>query len=180
MNLPNKITVARFFLVPVFAVIILLPYDWAKIAALVVFLIACLSDFFDGYLARKKNMVTDFGKLMDPLADKLLVCTALICFVKERDNFPAWCAILIIAREFIISGIRQIAAEKKQIIMASIWGKIKTVTQMILCVLFILDLDNDYSYLAQNLFVWIASFFTVLSLVDYIIKNFDIFRKATK
>ena len=125
-------------------------------------------------------MVTDFGKLMDPLADKLLVCTALICFVKERDNFPAWCAILIIAREFIISGIRQIAAEKKQIIMASIWGKIKTVTQMILCVLFILDIDNDYSYLAQNLFVWIASFFTVLSLVDYNIKNFDIFRKATK
>ena len=119
MNLPNKITVARFFLVPVFAVMILLPYDWAKIAALAVFVLACISDFFDGYLARKKNLVTDFGKLMDPLADKLLVCTALICFVKERDNFPAWCAILIMAREFIISGIRQIAAEKNHIIMFS-------------------------------------------------------------
>ena len=89
MNIPNRITVTRFFLVPVFAVIFLLQQPWSNTVALVVFLIACISDFFDGYLARKKGLVTDFGKLMDPLADKLLVCTSLVCFVELRENFPA-------------------------------------------------------------------------------------------
>ena len=180
MNLPNKITVARFIMVPIFAVIFLLQLPWSNTVALIVFVIACFSDFLDGYLARKKKMVTDFGKLMDPLADKLLVCTALVCFVEIRTNFPAWCAILIIAREFIISGIRQLAAEKKIIIMASIWGKAKTVSQMITCILFILNIDHPAFTLAENIFVWIAAALTVISLVDYIIKNREIFVKASK
>ena len=180
MNLPNKITIFRFIMVPVFAVIFLIQLPWSNTVGLIVFAIACISDFFDGYLARKNNLVTDFGKLMDPLADKLLVCTALVCFVQVRDNFPAWCAILIIAREFIISGIRQLAAEKKIIIMASIWGKAKTVSQMITCILFILDIDNSVFTLAENIFVWIAAALTMISLIDYIIKNREIFEKASK
>ncbi|MCR5331396.1 MAG: CDP-diacylglycerol--glycerol-3-phosphate 3-phosphatidyltransferase [Lachnospiraceae bacterium] len=180
MNLPNKITVARFIMVPIFAVIFLIQLPWSNVVGLVVFLIACISDFFDGYLARKNNLVTDFGKLMDPLADKLLVCTALVCFIEVRDNFPAWCAILIIAREFIISGIRQLGAEKKIIIMASIWGKAKTVLQMITCILFILDYDHPAFTLAENIFMWLAAAMTVISLVDYIFKNRVIFEKASK
>ena len=180
MNLPNKITVVRFFMVPVFAVIFLLEKPWSNNIGLVVFLIACISDFFDGYLARKNNLITDFGKLMDPLADKLLICTALVCFVELRDNFPAWCAILIIAREFIISGIRQIAAEKKCIIMASYWGKTKTVVQMILCVFFILDLDYNWFVVCENIFMWLSAALTVISLVDYIVKNRSIFVSASK
>ena len=180
MNIPNRITVTRFFLVPVFAVIFLLQQPWSNTVALVVFLIACISDFFDGYLARKKGLVTDFGKLMDPLADKLLVCTALVCFVELRDNFPAWCAILIIAREFIISGIRQIAAEKKIIIMASVWGKAKTIAQMFTCITFILNLDYEWFRITENVLMWLAAILTVISLLDYIIKNRVIFEKATK
>ena len=180
MNLPNKITVFRFFLVPLFAVAFLLQFSWSNIAALVIFLIACVSDFFDGFLARKKNQVTDFGKLMDPLADKLLVCTALVCFVEARENFPAWCAILIIAREFIISGVRQLAAEKNTIIMASWWGKSKTVVQMITCILFILDVKNDVFLMLENIFMWLAAALTVISLVDYIVKNRNIFINASK
>lgn len=175
MNLPNKITVARFVLVPVFAIIFLLQLPWSNTVGLIVFLIACISDFFDGYIARRDNLVTDFGKLMDPLADKLLVCTALICFVEIRENFPAWCAILIVAREFIISGIRQIAAEKKVIIMASMWGKAKTAVQMITCILFILNLDYSWFGIAETVSMWLASALTVISLVDYVIKNRNIF-----
>ena len=161
--------------VPVFAVIFMLQLPWSNTAGLVIFLIACISDFFDGYIARRDNLVTDFGKLMDPLADKLLVCTALICFVEIRENFPAWCAILIVAREFIISGIRQIAAEKKIIIMASIWGKAKTTVQMITCILYILNLEYSWFCIAETVSMWLASALTVISLLDYVIKNRNIF-----
>ena len=150
-------------MIPVFAVVFLIRQPWSDIAALVIFLVAAFSDFLDGYIARKKNMITDFGKLMDPLADKMLVSTALICFVALRTNFPAWCAILITAREFIISGFRQIAAEKKVVIMASWWGKIKTVVQMIMCVLFILNLDLTWFGAAQSIFMYLASLLTVIS-----------------
>ena len=176
MNLPNKITVFRLFLVPLFAVVFLLDFRGSDTIALVIFVIACVSDFFDGYIARKNNLITDFGKLMDPLADKLLICTALICFVKLRGNFPAWCAILIVSREFVISGIRQVAAEKKKIIMASFWGKFKTVAQMVMCGLFILNLDFTGFYIAEIIIMWLASVLTLLSLVDYIVKNVNIFR----
>ena len=180
MNLPNKITVFRFFLVPLFACIFLLQFSWSNTTALIVFLVACITDFFDGYLARKNHQVTDFGKLMDPLADKLLICTALVCFVELRPNFRAWCAIIIVAREFIISGVRQLAAEKNTIIMASWWGKTKTVVQMIMSVLFILDLQYQWFILLENIFMWAAAALTVISLIDYIVKNRQIFVNASK
>ena len=178
MNLPNKITVFRFILIPVFAAIFLLQLPWSNTVALVVFTVACVSDFFDGYIARKEHLITDFGKLMDPLADKMLICTALVCFVELRDNFPAWCAILILAREFAISGVRQLAADKNVIIMASYWGKVKTVVQMVLCVLFILNLEYKWFIILEDISVWLASALTVISLVDYIVKNRKIFKET--
>ena len=161
-------------MIPVFGVVFLLRQPWSDLTALIIFLVAAFSDFLDGYLARKNNMVTDFGKLMDPLADKMLVSTALICFVGIRAEFPAWCAIIIIAREFIISGFRQIAAEKHVIIMASWWGKIKTVVQMIMCVLFIFTIDAVWYSYARLVFMWLAAALTIISLADYIIKNRDV------
>lgn len=180
MNLPNKITVFRFFLIPVFAVTFLVNFPYHEIVALVIFSIASISDFFDGYLARKYNLVTDFGKLMDPLADKLLVCVALVCFVQVRDNFPCWCAIVILAREFIISGIRQLAAEKKIIIQASLWAKSKTVTQLITCILYILDWNYKWFEYAEVGCMLIATALTIISLVDYVIKNRDVLKYASK
>ncbi len=158
-------------MIPVFAVVFLLQQSWSDAVSLAVFLIAAFSDFLDGYLARKNNMVTDFGKLMDPLADKMLVSTALICFTAIRPGFPAWCAIIIIAREFIISGFRQIAAEKNVIIMASWWGKIKTVVQMIMCIMFILNIDAAWYDITRTVIMWLAAALTVISLIDYIVKN---------
>lgn len=186
MTTPNKITVFRFCLIPVFAVAFLLETAFPankftlNLIALIVFLIASISDFFDGYLARKNNEVTDFGKLMDPLADKMLVCTALICFIQLRDNFPCWCAVLVVAREFIITGFRQLAAEKKTIIMASMWGKIKTVISLIMCCLFIADWQFGWFKLLETVSMWLATIFTVISLVDYLIKNWRVMRECTK
>lgn len=182
MNLPNKITVFRFCLIPVFTVVFMLQNLWApcRQIALVIFIVASLSDFFDGYLARKNNQVTDFGKLMDPLADKMLVTTALVCFV-QFCGFPCWCAILIILREFIISGLRQLAAEKKIIIMASYWGKTKTVVQLIMCILYLLHWTQyGWFMLLEKISVWAAAILTVISLIDYIIKNKEILRQCSK
>ena len=178
MNLPNKITVFRFILIPIFAIVFLLQLPWSNVAALVIFVIACISDFFDGYIARKENLITDFGKLMDPLADKMLVCTALVCFVELRENFPAWCAILVLAREFAISGIRQLAADKDVIIMASNWGKVKTTIQMITCILFIANFDYEWFYITETVFMWLAAALTVISLIDYCVKNKSIFKET--
>lgn len=186
MNLPNKITVFRFCLIPVFTVAFLLEgvfpdhKQLVDLIALFIFAVASVSDFFDGYLARKNHEITDFGKLMDPLADKMLVCTALICFVQLRDNFPCWCAAVVIAREFIITGFRQLAAEKKTIIMASYWGKTKTFVSMIMCILYILDLQLKWFTVSETIFMWASTILTVVSLVDYLIKNWDIMRQASK
>lgn len=181
MNLPNKITVFRIILIPIFTVILLgqfLPNS--DIIALVIFCVACASDFIDGYLARKHKQITDFGKLMDPLADKLLVCIALICFVELRDNFPSWVAILIISREFIISGFRQLAADKGIIIQAGYWGKIKTVVQMFTCIAFIMDLQYDWFTTVENCLMYAATALTVISLIDYLVKNWKIMKMASK
>lgn len=180
MNLPNKITVFRFVLIPVFAVVFLLELPWSNITALVIFCVACLSDFFDGYLARKNNLITDFGKLMDPLADKLLVCLALICFVQLRENFPAWCAIVIISREFIITGYRQLAAEKGTIIQAGYWGKTKTVVQMFLCIFYIWDLNYEWFHIAEDVLMYAATLLTLISLIDYLIRNRHILLNASR
>ena len=186
MNLPNKITVFRFCLIPVFAVAFLMELVFPEnkqlvdYIALAIYAVASISDFFDGYLARKNNEVTDFGKLMDPLADKMLVATAMICFVQLRDNFPCWCAVVVVAREFIISGFRQLAAEKKTIIMASYWGKVKTVVSMIMCILYILDWQYRWFNISETVFMWAATALTVISLADYLVKNWHVMREASK
>lgn len=171
MNLPNKITIFRIILVPLFVVLLLvtaIPYH--ELLALIVFSIACISDALDGYLARKRNLVTDFGKFMDPLADKILVCSALICFV-ENGQMPAWIVLIIIAREFIINGFRLIAANKGVVIAASVWAKTKTAAQMITCFLLILNIEGTVVYILEQIMIYLSLALTVISLVDYIVKN---------
>ena len=140
MNLPNKLTILRIIMIPFFVFFLLsgVGGSASKWIALVIFAAASITDTLDGYIARRDNLITDFGKFMDPLADKLLVCSALICFV-ELDKLPAWMVIIIIAREFIISGFRLIAAENGIVIAANYWGKFKTVSQMIMIILLMLD-----------------------------------------
>ena len=140
-----------------------------KYISLAIFVVASVTDWFDGKLARKYNLVTNFGKFMDPLADKLLVCSAMICFI-ELDKLPAWIVIIIIGREFIISGFRLIAAENGVVIAANYWGKFKTVSQMLMVILLILDLGGVFHTIAQVL-MWIALVLTVVSLADYMVKN---------
>lgn len=173
MNLPNKLTVLRVILVPFF-VFFLLGADWigsfSPYIALIIFIVASLTDMLDGKIARKYNLITNFGKFMDPLADKLLVCSALICFV-DMHRMPTWVVLIIIAREFIISGFRLIAADNGIVIAASYWGKFKTVSQMIMIILMIMNLDNQVFQGAITLFVVIAVALTIISLIDYIVKN---------
>ena len=146
MNLPNKLTVLRVIMVPFFVFFMLTDVGGAanKWIALAIFVIASLTDMLDGKIARKYNLVTNFGKFMDPLADKLLVCSALICFV-ELDKLPAWMVIIIIAREFIISGFRLVAADNGIVIAASYWGKFKTTFQMLMIIYLVVDLQFAYA-----------------------------------
>ncbi len=172
MNTPNKLTIARVIMIPFFVAFLM--YDIAgsagKWVALAIFIIASLTDTLDGYLARKYHLVTNFGKFMDPLADKLLVCSALICFT-ATGQLAAWITIIIIAREFIISGFRLIAADNGVVIAASYWGKFKTVSQMILIILMIMDIQNSAFQMLIQVVLVIAVVLTVVSLIDYIIKN---------
>ncbi|RKJ07147.1 CDP-diacylglycerol--glycerol-3-phosphate 3-phosphatidyltransferase [bacterium D16-54] len=171
MNLPNKLTVLRVILIPFFVAAVLFDEGDSQIfryLAASIFIVASLTDMLDGKIARKYNLVTNFGKFMDPLADKLLVCAALICLV-ELEQLPAWMVIVIVSREFIISGFRLVAAEQGIVIAASYWGKFKTTFQMIAIILMIVDLRvlNPATWLCT----WIALILTVVSLVDYIQKN---------
>ena len=178
MNLPNKLTVFRVILIPFFVVLLLFDItaydDWI---ALAIFIIASLTDFLDGHIARKYNLVTNFGKFMDPLADKLLVCSALICLV-ELSRIPAWIVILIIAREFIISGFRLIASDNGVVIAASYWGKFKTTFQIVMICLMIANLES--LYLVTQVVMWAALILTVVSLVDYLIKNRGVMQESGK
>ena len=171
MNTPNKLTVARMILVP-FLVVFLLT-GWGGEAnrwiCLAIFVAASVTDWFDGHLARKYNLITNFGKFMDPLADKLLVCSALICLI-ELQKIPAYMVIIIIAREFIISGFRLVAADNGVVIAASYWGKFKTVSQMALIIVLIMDLGGVWNVVGTVL-TWVALLLTVVSLIDYIAKN---------
>ena len=171
MNTPNKLTVARMILVP-FLVIFMLT-GWGRDAnrwiCLVIFVAASVTDWFDGHLARKYNLITNFGKFMDPLADKLLVCSAMICMI-ELDRLPAWVVIIIIGREFIISGFRLIAAENGVVIAANYWGKFKTVSQMIMIILLIVDFGGFFAILT-DVFIWLSVALTVISLLTYIMQN---------
>ena len=143
--------------------------DANRYISLVLFVGASVTDWFDGYLARKNNLVTNFGKFMDPLADKLLVCSAMICMI-ELNRLPAWFVIIIIGREFIISGFRLIAAENGIVIAANYWGKFKTASQMIMIILLILHFDGIFVTLEQ-LFIWLSLALTIISLITYIWQN---------
>ena len=171
MNTPNKLTVARMIMVPFLVVFMLTEWGGAanRYISVAIFAAASITDWFDGYLARKNHLVTNFGKFMDPLADKLLVCSSLICLV-EMERLKAWIVIVIIAREFIISGFRLIAAENGVVIAANYWGKFKTVSQMIMIILLILNFDGFFAVLAQ-VFVWLSVALTVISLLTYILQN---------
>lgn len=170
MNTPNKLTLLRVILVPFFVVFMLCDITAAdKYIALVIFIAASLTDTLDGYIARKYNLITDFGKFMDPLADKLLVCSALIC-LQEVDRLPAWAVIIIIGREFIISGFRLVAADNGIVIAASWWGKSKTISQMLMIIFMIADFGGAFAVLETVLF-WAALILTVVSLIDYLWKN---------
>ena len=137
--------------------------------SLTLFVVASVTDWFDGYLARKNNLVTNFGKFMDPLADKLLVCSAMICMI-DLKRLSAWFVIIIIAREFIISGFRLIAAENGIVIAANYWGKFKTASQMIMIILLILHFDGIFVILEQ-IFIWLSLALTIISLITYIWQN---------
>ena len=151
MNTPNKLTIARVIMIPFFVAFLM--YDIAV----------------DGYIARKYHLVTNFGKFMDPLADKLLVCSALICFT-ATGKLAAWITIIIIAREFIISGFRLVAADNGIVIAASYWGKFKTASQMIMIILLILHFDGIFVILEQ-IFIWLSLALTIISLITYIWQN---------
>ena len=170
MNLPNKLTILRTLMIPVFLFFLLTDCagDYSKWIAVVVFILASLTDFLDGHIARKYNLVTNFGKFMDPLADKLLVCSAMIALV-GMHRLSSIVAIIIIAREFIISGFRLIASDNGIVIAASYWGKFKTTFQMIAVILMIVNLP--VLHILTVACTWIALVLTVVSLVDYIAKN---------
>jgi len=140
------------------------------VISLILFVAASITDWFDGYLARKNHLVTNFGKFMDPLADKLLVCSAMICMI-ELGRLPAWFVIIIIGREFIISGFRLIAAENGIVIAANYWGKFKTVSQMIMIILLILHFDLSVFVILEQIFIWLSLALTVISLMTYIWQN---------
>lgn len=173
MNMPNRLTLLRVIMIPVFIVFMLweaCPYS--DYIAATVFILACITDFFDGYIARKYNLVTTFGKFMDPLADKLLVCSAMICFLAQADSpMPAWVVIIIIGREFIISGFRLVAVEKGVVIAASYWAKVKTTVQMIMAIVLIFNFQHPIFTVLEQVLIYAALILTVISLVDYIYKN---------
>ena len=175
MNLPNKLTVLRVIMVPFFVLFMLtdLGGDANKWIALAIFCVASLTDMLDGKIARARNLVTNFGKFMDPLADKLLVCSAMICLIPV-GKLPAWIVIIIIAREFIISGFRLIASDNGIVIAASYWGKFKTVSQMFMIILLIADFGGIF-VMIENVLIWVSLILTVVSLIDYIAKNYKVF-----
>lgn len=178
MNLPNKLTILRVIMIPFFVLALLYnggENQTLRYVAAAIFIIASLTDMLDGKIARKYNLVTNFGKFMDPLADKLLVCSALICLV-ELKELPAWMVIVIISREFIISGFRLVASDNGVVIAASYWGKFKTTFQMIAVVLLIVGIPA--LSMVTTAVVWIALILTVISLVDYIVKNVNVLKEG--
>ncbi len=185
-NVPNILTMFRVVLIVPFVILLLggnagwfgadllIPCIWAD----VIFVVASLTDLFDGRIARKYNLVTNFGKFMDPLADKLLVCSALICLV-EMGRIPAWMVIVIIAREFIISGFRLVASDAGVVIAASYWGKFKTTFQMVMVILMILSPLLEmvgFPMILVDIIMWVALILTVVSLCDYLVKNWKVMK----
>lgn len=180
MNLPNKLTILRVFMIPFFVLFMLMDITGAadKWIAVSIFIVASLTDFLDGYIARKYNLVSNFGKFMDPLADKLLVSAAMICLV-EMGRLPAWVVIVIISREFIISGFRLIASDNGVVIAASYWGKFKTVFQMAMIIVLICNLGGVFGII-ETILIWVSLILTIVSLVDYIVKNASVLKDGNK
>lgn len=176
INVPNTLTIIRVLLIPFFVVFMLCNItNYDNYIALVIFVAASFTDTLDGYLARKNNQVTNFGKFMDPLADKLLVCSALVCLL-DNGMIHTVVVLVIIAREFIISGFRMVAADSGIVIAASWWGKAKTISQMIMIILLIANFGGFFDFL-ETAFVYIAVVLTIISLVDYIWKNIDVLKE---
>ena len=176
MNLPNTLTTIRIILIVPFVMIMQITPDGnGRFAALAIFIIASMTDFLDGYIARKNHLVTNFGKFMDPLADKLLVCSAMICLI-STGQLPAWIVIIIISREFIISGFRLIASDNGVVIAASYWGKFKTTFQMLMVIVLIIDIPNPVFDVIGTVLIYVALALTIISLIDYIIKNKDVLK----
>lgn len=172
MNLANKLTMLRVALIPVYLTFL---YRGDQYTALAVFVLASLTDFLDGYLARVRNMVTDFGKFMDPLADKLLTVAALAFFV-EKQLMPSWCLLVVIAREFAVTGLRLVAVEQGRVIAAGWFGKIKTVTSMVCICLMHFPIPRGFCHFCISAIV--AT--TVYSGIDYFMANRDVMRRASK
>ena len=174
MNLPNKLTVLRVIMVPFFVFFMLTDVggDANRWIALVLFCVASLTDMLDGKIARARNLVTNFGKFMDPLADKLLVCSAMICMIPS-GKLEAWFVIVVIAREFIISGFRLVASDNGIVIAASYWGKFKTVSQMAMIIILIADFGGVFDMIGIAL-IWVSLILTVVSLIDYVAKNVQV------
>lgn len=178
MNLPNKLTIFRVILIPFFVFFLLYPgfEGYGNYIAVVIFVVASLTDLADGKIARKYNLVTNFGKFMDPLADKLLVCAAMICLI-ETGQLASWIVIVIISREFIISGFRLVASDNGIVIAASYWGKFKTTFQMLMIIVLTLDIDHEVFDVLGVILTYIALILTVISLIDYVVKNKDVLKE---
>ena len=192
MNLPNKLTVLRIILIPVFMVIVLASLNWGEVSVLgstievtqvigtIVFIVASFTDWLDGYIARKRNLVTNFGKFADPLADKLLVATAMIVLV-EQGLAPAWVVAVIIMRELAVTGLRLLLVEQGGTVLAAAWpGKIKTNTQMF-AIIFLLLNDFPFGLLpfsVGEVMLYICLFFTIYSGADYFVKNSQVFKSS--
>ena len=178
MNLPNKLTIFGVILIPFFVLFLVLEPDnqTFRLIADLIFIVASLTDMLDGKIARKYHLVTNFGKFMDPLADKLLVCAAMVCLV-ATGQLAAWIVIIIISREFIISGFRLIASDNGIVIAASMWGKFKTVFQMLMIIVLIANIPLAAFDMIGTVLTYVALVLTVVSLVDYIAKNKDILKE---
>ena len=178
MNIANKITLVRIFLVPVFVLFMLTDFtEYNGIIAFIVFVIATITDKIDGTIARKYNLVTDFGKFLDPIADKLLVCSALICLTAD-GTIPAWITIVIIGREFIISAFRLVCADTGKTVAASWWGKSKTIAQMVTIIVLLLNIAQ--LKILEDILIYVSLVLTVVSLVDYFVKNINVLKECSK
>lgn len=171
MNLPNKLTIARVCMVPLFMVALMMNTGTSRVVAMAIFALASLTDMLDGKIARKYNLITNFGKLMDPLADKILTAAAMVCLV-ELGDLAAWIVVIILFREYAITGLRSVAASENIVVAANIWGKVKTVCQMFALMLLMLK-PQIMALCGINLGLWlmyVALILTVYSGVDYVWK----------
>ncbi len=173
MNLPNKLTLLRVVMIPFFMAAMAMPQAYGKYIALIIFILASLTDTADGYIARKYHLITDFGKFMDPLADKLLVTMALLCLM-HINRIPYLIVAIIIAREFIISGFRLVASDNGIVIAAGIWGKLKTVCQMVMVIVLLLELPGTAAHILEQILIYASLALTVISLVDYLVRNWSV------